>query len=629
MNEEHRPELHLMVLWEKARSHEQEILADLPQHLTILRAFDIGWTPERVQENYSRFYGVKLTSATKKTEICGGGRFLLLVLRDEQPRYGLAETTRGHERVNLDLFELKQHYRALMGGTSVLHATNSVQETDHDAALLLGLNYEDLAAACTTPWDGTVTRMERDITGTGGWESLPQFFYTLNAAIPYVVLRNEEILPEQFSSELHGDIDLLTDNFPNLVLLTGGVPKFPESYRVHYAVRIGGQDVMFDFRSLGDDYYCREFEQHLLDHRVRNEKGIYVAEDEDALYALIYHALVHKRKIAEDYFGKIQSRFEKLGLHKQHRIEDYTSPFDLYYRLLRDFMQRRNYHFIRPQDASVFFCRRTTEIEDVAREFEKRYGWKNITPIHCESLGHGCNLFFSAEEPNGQGKLFIKYGKRGGIYKNEYRRAKELYALAPRNVVEPLYWRDSLDFRFDAARWTEGETLEDLLAGGTLTAEQKAALLEDILTIFQALQQSDIVHRDLIPRNLLHEGGHLKLIDFQFAVSKSHYTELKTLRDPKHYRLLCSLGRLPDERRCIWDDAYALVRIIRTIGSDPSYAARYEEILNLVSAAIGKHALVHPERETLIYYLEHGRLPLPPTPKLSIGEKLRRLFTGK
>ena len=208
-------------------------------------------------------------------------------------------------------------------------------------------------------------------------------------------------------------------------------------------------------------------------------------------------------------------------------------------------------------------------------------------------------------------------------------RAKELYALAPQNVVEPLYWRDSRDFHFAAARWTEGETLEDLLEGGTLTTEQKAAFLEDILSIFLALQQSDIVHRDLIPRNLLYTGGHLKLIDFQFAVSKNHYEELKFFCVPRRYGALCALGKLPADRRCIWDDAYALERIIRAIGSEPAYAERYESILNQVSAAVGKHAVVHPERDAVIYYAEHGCPPPTPAAKLSIGKKLRRFFTGK
>lgn len=632
MTQEPRPELHLMVLWENARSHEQEILADLPQHITILRAFDMGWTPERVQENYTRFYGVKLDSASGKAAECGGGRFLLLVLRDEHPQYGMAETSRGHERLNLNLFNLKKKYRSLMGGKSLLHATNSVQETNHDATLLLGLNYEDLAAAYTTPWDGSITRMERDITGAGGqWESAQQLFYTLNATEEYVVLRGLEVLQQPAENAEHGDIDIMVRHYGNAATLVGGEAYTPNG-RPHYRVNIGGHTVCLDLWDIRNGYHDAAWDEDIIRTYELQDKLIRVPRLENYFYIMVYHCLVNKRKIAADYPALLESLFRRLGLDAQHRLADYTSPFDLYYRLLHDFMQRMHYRFTRPKDSAVFFCKRTTEIEEVTREFERRYGWQNIVPVHCEALGHGSNLFLSAEEPNGQGRIFIKHGKSGGIYKNEYMRAKELYALAPQNVVEPLYWRDSRDFHFAAARWTEGETLEDLLEGGTLTTEQKAAFLEDILSIFLALQQSDIVHRDLIPRNLLYTGGHLKLIDFQFAVSKNHYEELKFFCVPKRYKALCALGKLPADRRCIWDDAYALERIIRAIGSEPAYAERYESILNQVSAAVGKHAVVHAERETVIYYAKHGCMPPPPPPpakKPGIGKKLRRFFTFK
>ena len=67
-------ELHLMVLWEKSRDKEKEILADLQNSLEILETYDVAWTPDRVAENFSRFYGVKLGSRSAKERECGRGR---------------------------------------------------------------------------------------------------------------------------------------------------------------------------------------------------------------------------------------------------------------------------------------------------------------------------------------------------------------------------------------------------------------------------------------------------------------------------------------------------------------------------------------------------------------------------
>ena len=49
------------------------------------------------------------------------------------------------------------------------------------------------------------------------WNSLQQFFDELNLQCNYVVLRNFDYLPEKYKCDLHGDIDLLTDDVNKMV----------------------------------------------------------------------------------------------------------------------------------------------------------------------------------------------------------------------------------------------------------------------------------------------------------------------------------------------------------------------------------------------------------------------------
>lgn len=587
-------ELHLIVLWETARGKEKGILEDMQKHVRILQAYDIQWTRERVADNFSRFYGVKLPDKSFKEIECGAGAFLLLVVRDEHPQYGYVETSRGHEQSNLTLFSLKEKYREWTNGGCKIHTTNSAAETNHDACLMLGKNYADLAASVPDSWDGSITHLERDITGADGWESMQQFFYTLNATIPYVVLRNEEILPEQFSSQLHGDIDLLTDDYPNLVMLTGAVPQFPEPYRVHYAVRIGGQAVKFDFRYVGDNYYCRDFEQHIMDTRVVNDKGIYVPAEKPAFFALIYHALIHKLKIAADYYTKIHDRFVKLGLAEKYDLAAYDSPFDLYYGLLAEYMKEMHYDFVRPDDLSVFYSDKLLQLPETARLLRKNFKLSDVHVCHAPAVARAYNLFLTAKDTDGT-QLFIKSGPHKGIYRNEYRRGKALWEMDPKHFVRPVYYRDNTDYGFSAYEHLKGEDLETALEEGTLTEEKKAWLVSELHAIFKALEKSNVVHRDIRPGNFLMCGDTLKLVDFQMAIAKGVYFELEYMR--LNALSLYALGGGYQPAHCVWDDAYSLLKVLNEIGRGESYGVAFDALQSELTAAIGKHRVQPSKRD--------------------------------
>ena len=148
-------ELHLIILWARARYKEKEILTDIAANLKILECYDIAWSKKFVANNFSRFYGVKLDSRSSKEKECGSGRFLLITVLDENPKYDFIKTSRGFENVNTNLFFLKEKYRAWTRGGHKIHATNSVAETNHDLSLLLGKNSADYLLNAPEKWDGS------------------------------------------------------------------------------------------------------------------------------------------------------------------------------------------------------------------------------------------------------------------------------------------------------------------------------------------------------------------------------------------------------------------------------------------------------------------------------------------
>ena len=296
--------------------------------------------------------------------------------------------------------------------------------------------------------------------------------------------------------------------------------------------------------------------------------------------------------MASDYYGKIYDLFVRLGLDKQYDVNQYETPFDLYFLLLEKYMAAHNYTFVKPKDKAVFYSEKLTEIDGLRKYFQKNFGFKNINPVHVDLISRAYNIFLQAKDSEGR-TLFIKVCDEPKLCCNEYQQSAALYQLDKVHFVEPLYWRDNRDendVRFYAGVYLSASSLKDLVAQGKLKTEQKAAMIEDIEAIFEALKKSDVVHRDISPSNLLYYQNHLVLIDFQLAVSKSHYKELKFLKT--HPKLLHALGT-PDYRvvAYCWDDAYSLLKVLEFIGVEEAYLQHYQEVYQKINDYVGQAAI--------------------------------------
>lgn len=349
------PELHLFILWEKARHQEAKILADIRKKFEVVSITEVQWSKQRFAQNLTRFYGTLLPKNSFKEEHCGNGPFLAVVVRDNTPRYDTYQTSRGPEHVNSTMFEAKTRYREWTGGGHKVHATNSPAEFAHDSMLLFEKTPESYSAkggnTNNQAGESTVAdQYKKDIVGCDGWESLTQLFTVLNSTIPYVVLRNFDPLPDNFYMDQHGDIDLLVADFDNAAYIMNAKKVFTEEYRVHMVVPIGGKDILFDLRYIGDEYFDKAWQQQVIDGRTLYKQTIYIPSEPDHVFSVMYHALIHKNSVHDSYrktairilrdIGKI-----RLPLMSNRRMTA----------LVGAYMKSHNFTVTRPIDRSVLY----------------------------------------------------------------------------------------------------------------------------------------------------------------------------------------------------------------------------------------------------------------------------------
>jgi len=300
-------ERHLLVFWRWPAERLEETLGKIQQKLDIEQVALLRWTPERIVENFQRFYAMISRHAYQKYEQAGASPFLFVLVTDKAPvyQYRIAPGS-GFKRVNINTFDLKQVLRK-QGGTS-LHATNDQREFRRDLMYLMGQSATDYPPA---KWDGrmdNIPEVRRDIVAADGWESLEQVFSVLNEAVSYVVLRNFDHLPNGKDQDATGDIDLLFEDADARNRAAGILNKEQKGTTI-----VGGRKVAFDFRSVEDFYFDPEWCRRILRDRIM-VRGMYVPTPEDHFFSLLYHVHVQKRQSAAKYNSKLTELAQDIGL---------------------------------------------------------------------------------------------------------------------------------------------------------------------------------------------------------------------------------------------------------------------------------------------------------------------------
>jgi hypothetical protein len=387
-------ELHLFILWEKARSQEDRILSAIQADFEILAFREIVWDRKNFAKNLTRFYGKKLPDNSSKEREVGNGPFLLVIVRDSAPVYELRRTSKGPRLVNINLFDAKMRFRELTSASahldSTVHATNDVREARQDIVLLTGQTYRhwlsrdtDDASACP--------REEREVLGLGGWNSIYKLFFVLNESLPYVILRNFEHIDREIVSAEHCDIDLLVSDFHQARSVIGARKVFGEKHRVHTAAKVGGREIFFDLRFVGDNYLPRAWQLLILKNRILYKDNFFIPADEDYFYSLLYHALINKNRIADNYTVVLTRLGRQLKLNWE-RIATNDKPYLM--ALLEHFLDRCGESIVEPLDLSVGY-------KNVKRRYPFRYLRRKVRrlgtrfrrrPIPPNDLGTDLNI---------------------------------------------------------------------------------------------------------------------------------------------------------------------------------------------------------------------------------------------
>lgn len=182
---------------------------------------------------------------------------------------------------------------------------------------------------------------------------IEDMFTTLNdAGIKYIVLRNfENLLEPKFYVDGHGDIDMLCYNSHEIVNLIGALPLTEDKRGmhgdgVHYAIVVDGEPVQLDLRHVGDGYYCTKWEKEMLEGRVVRD-CFYVMNETDYFYSLVYHAVLQKRSLSQEY----TLRLKQMSLALEMNVT--SADEHVFLQLLQNYMRDKGYHFTYSQDYLV------------------------------------------------------------------------------------------------------------------------------------------------------------------------------------------------------------------------------------------------------------------------------------
>lgn len=338
-------EAHVFIVWSKGLNEKGKILEDIEKRFEIIQTVYTTWSKEKFSENLSRFYGENLPKNSSKEKHCGTDTFLCVLVKDVNPVYELRETSKGIKPVNINMFDAKQLYREWTGGGHKIHGSDNISEAKSNIYFLYGVKYDNILNGINIPSN----EYKDDLIGARGWNSLQDIFNAFNELSKYVILRNFVNIEDELNN-LHPDIDVLTNNKRLIADIANGKPTYKDKRRVQHLVMVQNKRVFFDFRFIGDGYYDFKWQQQILNTR-KEYKQIFVPNNENHFFSLMYHAFIHKERVHEDYVNKLLDQSSLIGLgYSKTSFLEYGVLNDL-----NDFMMQKGYDYVEPRDLTVYF----------------------------------------------------------------------------------------------------------------------------------------------------------------------------------------------------------------------------------------------------------------------------------
>ncbi len=338
-------EIHLFIIWSKARYLEKEIVDDINKNFDIKGKYRISWSKEKFSNNLSRFYGKNLPPNSHKEKHCGDEEFLALIVEDIKPKYVEKEigNNRGKVLVNDNTYRAKIKYRSWTGGGHKIHATNDTMESEKDIFFLLGEKFESFLSV-----EGIIEEdLTQDLVGTNGWNNLEEFFYAANQFSQYALLNLSNTTISESSLSEKNDIDFITNDSKEFAFLVNARQGGKKHSCARYIVKISDKNIPIDIYDYDSNYFDFKWLQKMIDERClvtsldTNVPTYYGLNDIDRKYGLIYHAIFHK-EFNGKYHDALLKDFQSID------IKFLKSRLD-------NFMNEKSFSYFEPKDITVNF----------------------------------------------------------------------------------------------------------------------------------------------------------------------------------------------------------------------------------------------------------------------------------
>ena len=403
----------------------------------------------------------------------------------------------------------------MTGGGHRIHTSDDAWETNKDLTILFGLNSVDFLAKYTNKPQQEET-ISRNCEGVDGYNSIEQLFYVLNNTIKYCVLRNYECLPDEYTIEGHGDIDLLVEDKNYMMNLTLAKPIFAEPYRVYHTIRINDSDIPFDFRYVGDNYYDAQWEEDILETRIFQKATFYTPNSIHQYYSLLYHAYIQKWEIKEDYLPKLSTLATSINITFNPDLKSTISQLDY-------FMEKEGYEYTRPYDRSVVY----NENHISPSLYAKRYG--EFVKRTVENGDNGYKYTTTVYKKEGS---YVKRGTPWLLFNEKsFLNLLHSYSYFPKVIS----YTESDDIATLEQTRLTGTTFNTYFADiRHQTKSHLKSFFKEMLQVLKTLNEHQICHRDVLAENIivsdLDKNSQVGLIDFGWAI----FTTTEAPKSPKH-----------------------------------------------------------------------------------------------
>lgn len=343
-------DLQLLIIWSKARKKENKIIEDLNKNFHILGCFDISWSEKYIDDNFHRLYDVSPTGgiAGKRSEV-GDESFIVIVLEDKNPVYEYRSDASGRLKiVNSNIVDKKNLYRNWVGGSYMIHSTDNLNEFFNNSILFFGKKKTFDFSSQKNKYN-KVEEVKSDLVGASGWKDTNELFEILNLSTQYVVLRGCDNI-ERNVTELTGDIDILCSNIGEFTAVANARNIWNSKNFFH--VKISGNEILFDIRYIGDDYFDKTWQEEIINNRVLTKNNIYIPQIDDYFFSHLYHAYIHKPFFYEKYSERLDDLAKKINIidFKNNILKD--KQYGL--KILKGYLLAKQYNVTIPKDLKVF-----------------------------------------------------------------------------------------------------------------------------------------------------------------------------------------------------------------------------------------------------------------------------------